>query len=54
MVKFWEEAIIKNIKLTKIIIKHCESHGIGKAAMQAKENLRQTEQKLIKWKDKNK
>ncbi len=54
MVKFWEIAIRKNIKLVKIRIKHCEMHGIGKSAMEEKENLKKTEEKLVKWKDKNK
>jgi len=53
-VKFWEEAIKINIRLTKIRVIHMEKHGIGKSAMDEKSNLVKSEKKLKDWRIENK
>ncbi len=49
MVRFWENAIVKNEKLVKIRILHMEKHGIGKNAMEEKANLLKVQKKLKDW-----
>ncbi len=47
MVKPHDELLLWTIKNTKMRIKHCERHGLGKNAMQEKELLK----RLIKRKE---
>ncbi len=43
MVRPWDEAVLKGIKLTKIRIKHLEKHGMGSEAMKEKNILKKQE-----------
>ncbi len=54
MVKFWDDQFKKGIILTKILIKHCEAHGLGDTAMKEKGNLKKQEHQFQLWKDKTK
>ncbi len=54
MVKPWDIAIEKGIKLTKYRIKHHEKHGNGVAAMQDKDILKKQERHKQVRDEKNK
>ncbi len=54
MVKPWEEAEKKGIKITKYRIAHHEKHGNGNVAMEDKNILKKQERGLQKRKDRTK
>ncbi len=54
MVRPWDEAIDKGIKITKFRIKHHEKHGCGTCAMQDKEILKKQERHKQQRKEKYK
>ncbi len=51
MVKFWEEAIATNERLTKARIKHAEEHGLGAIAMEEKARLLKVQKKIKEIKE---